>query len=106
MLLNDGTGRYPARIELPRPAFNEGFTSVRGQTHFDGNGDGLQDLLTVHTRNDDALPNLPFTGRYVQVLVNRRGAGFVDETRARMGGQTATTAERGADGEPLHNYAG
>ena len=28
VLLNDGTGHYQARIELPRPAFNEGYTSV------------------------------------------------------------------------------
>ena len=56
VLLNDGTGHYPVRIELPRPVFNEGFTSVTGQTHFDVNGDGFQDLLMVHTRNDNALP--------------------------------------------------
>ena len=105
VLVNDGTGHYPARIELPRPAFNEGFTSVRGQAHFDVDGDGLQDLLMMHTRNDDAPPTLPFTGRYVQVLVNRGGT-FVDETVARMGDQAATTAQRGAYGEPLHNYAG
>ena len=106
VLLNDGTGHYPARIELPRPAFNEGFTSVRGQTHFDVDGDRFQDLLTVHTRNDDALPNvLPFTGRYVQVLVNRGGTSFGDGTRARMGDQSATTAERNPDGDPLNNHA-
>ena len=106
VLVNDGTGHYPARIELPRPAFNEGYTSVTGQTHFDVDGDGFQDLLTVHTRNDDALPNvLPFTGRYVQVLVNRDGTSFVDETLARMGDQSVTTAERNQDGDPLHNAA-
>ena len=103
-LLNDGTGHYPARIELPRPAFNEGYTSITGQTHFDVNGDGFQDLLLVHPRNNDALPNvLPFTGRYVQVLVNRGGTTFGDESPARMGDQSATTPERDADGNPLHN---
>ena len=106
VLVNDGTGHYPTRIELPRPTFNEGYTSVRGQTHFDVNGDGFQDLLTVHTRNNDALPNvLPFTGRYVQVFVNHGGASFGDETRARMGDQRATTPERNPDGDPLHNDA-
>ncbi len=50
VLLNDGTGHYPVRIELPRPAFNDGYTSVRGQTDFDFDGDGFQDLLMVHPR--------------------------------------------------------
>ena len=106
VLLNDGTGRYPIRIELPRPAFNEGFTSVTGQTHFDVDVDGFQDLLMVHTRNDNALPNvIPFTGRYIQVLVNRAGTSFRDGTRASMGDQSTTTAERTRDGHPLHNGA-
>ena len=62
-LINDGTGRYPARIELPRPAFHSGFTSVTGQTHFDVDGDGFQDLLLVHPRNDDGPPDeIPWTG--------------------------------------------
>ena len=85
VLVNDGAGHYPARIELPRPAFYEGYTSVRGQTHFDVNGDGFQDLILVHVRNGDVL--LPPTtvrgsGRYVEVLVKpprgvvrRRNAG-------------------------------
>ena len=70
VMVNDGAGHYPARIELPHPAFNEGYTQVTGQTHFDVDGDGLQDLLLAHLRNDESLPNLPATGRYVQVLLN------------------------------------
>ena len=105
VLLNDGTGHYPARIVLPRPAFY-GYTSVAGQTHFDVNGDGFQDLLLVHPRNDDGPPGvIPWTGRYIQVLVNRRGRSFGDETLARMGDQSATTPERGPDGQPLYNVA-
>ena len=96
VLVNDGTGHYPERIELPRPAFNEGYTSVVGQTHFDVNSDGFQDLLLVHTRNDDALPDvLPFTGRYIQVLINDEGEAFVDETSTWMGDQS-TSIETGA----------
>ena len=104
VLINDGTGHYPARIKLPLPAFADGFTSVAGQTHFDVNGDGFQDLLLVHPRNDDGPPNvIPWTGRYVQVLVNRGGTSFGDETSARMGDQSAITSERNPDGDPLHN---
>ena len=106
VLINDGTGHYPARIELPRPAFADGYTSVRGQTHFDVNADGFQDLLLVHPRNDDGPPSvIPWTGRYVQVLVNRGGMSFADETPAWMGDQSATTPERDPDGERLHNSA-
>ena len=106
VLVNDGTGHYPVRIELPRPAFNEGYTTVGGQTHFDVNRDGFQDLLMVHVRNNDALPDvIPFTGRYVQVLVNRGGTWFADETTTWMGDQSATTPERDPDGGPLYNNA-
>ena len=106
VLVNDGTGHYPVRIELPHPAFYEGYTSVQALTHFDVNNDGFQDLLLLHNRNDDTLPNvIPFTGRYIQVLINRGGTSFGDETPTRMGDQSATTPERDADGEPLHNAA-
>ena len=104
--MNDGTGHYPTRIELPHPAFYDGYTSVPALTHFDVNNDGFQDLLLVHERNDDTLPNvIYFTGRYIQVLINRGGTSFDDETPARMGDQSATTPERYPDGEPLHNAA-
>ena len=106
VLVNDGTGHYPERIELPHPAFYNGYTSVQRLTHFDVNSDGFQDLLLLHDRNDDTFPNvIPYTGRYVQVLVNRGGTSFVDETPARMGDQSATTPERDPAGEPLHNAA-
>ena len=104
VLVNDGTGHYPERIELPHPAFYDGYTSVQALTHFDVNADGFQDLLLVHERKDDTLPNvIPFTGRYIQVLINRGGTSFGDETLAWMGDQSATTPERDADGNPLYN---
>ena len=106
VLVNDGAGHYPARIELPHPAFNEGYTQVTGQTHFDVNGDGFQDLLLAHLRNEESLPNIPATGRYIQVLVNRGGMSFGDETAAWMGDQSATTPERNPAGEPLYNAGG
>ena len=106
VLVNDGSGHYRERIELPHPAFYEGYTAVQALTHFDVNGDGFQDLLLVHSRNDDTFPNvIYFTGRYIQVLVNRGGTSFHDETATRMGDQSATTPERDPDGEPLHNAA-
>ncbi len=106
VLVNDGTGHYLARIELPHPAFNDGFTNVSGQTHFDVDSDGFQDLVLVHTRNDDLPGVLPFTGRYIQFLVNRGGTSFGDETLTWTGDQSATTPQRNADGEPLDNAAG
>ena len=106
VLVNDGSGHYPARIELPHPAFYEGYTSVQRLTHFDVNRDGFQDLLLLHDRNDETFPNvIYFTGRYIQVLINRGGTSFDDETAARMGDQSATTPERDPEGEPLHNAA-
>ena len=104
VLLNDATGNYPARIELAHPSFNEGYTLVRGQTHFDVNSDGFQDLLLLHTRNPYGNPDvLPFTGRYIQVLINDQGTSFVDETSTRMGDQSATTAMYESDGVGLYN---
>ena len=106
VLVNDGTGHYPARIELTHPAFYDGYTSVQELTHFDVNDDGFQDLLLVHDRNGDTFPNvISSTGRYIQVLINRGGTSFVDETPERMGDQSATTPERDPDGEPLYNAA-
>ena len=116
VLVNDGTGHFPARIELPRPAFADGYTSVTGQTHFDVNGDGLQDLILAHPRNDNGPPHvLPWTGRYIQVLINegvpsfvlrrRRAMSFVDETSTWVGKQRRTTPERNAAGDPLTNGA-
>ena len=104
VLVNDGTGHYPTRIELPRPPFNEGYTRVSWLTHFDVNADGFQDLLLAHRRLYEGPTNeIPDTGRYIQVLINRGGTSFSDETPAWMGDQSATTPERDADGNELFN---
>ena len=116
VLVNDGAGHYPARIELPHPPFNDGYTAVNALTHFDVNGDGVQDLILVHHRNDDGPPDvIPWTGRYIQVLINRgtpsrvlrrhRSMSFADETPTWMGEQSATVPQRNADGVELTNYA-
>ena len=111
-LLNDGAGHYPHRIELPHPAFNDAYTEVNGLTAFDVNDDGFRDLLLVHTRNDDGPPDvIPWTGRYIQVLLNRRvplpggGLWFGDETTTWMGNQSATTPEQDPYGDLLINSA-
>ena len=106
VLVNDGTGHYPTRIELPRPPFNEGYTRVSWLTHFDVNEDGFQDLLLVHRRLYEGPTNeIPDTGRYIQVLMNRGGMSFGDETITWMGDQSATTPERDSEGDELYNDA-
>ena len=115
VLVNDGTGHYPARIELPHPAFNDDYTAVNALTHFDVDGDGFPDLLLVHHRNDDGPPDvIPWTGRHVQVLVNlgtpspvlrrRRAMSFIDQTPTRMGDQSPAPVGRGhrAGGAAAH----
>ena len=106
VVVNDGTGHYPSRIELPNPAFNDENTNVQreGLTHFDINNDGFKDLLLVHQR--DGPPEvLSFTGRYIQVLINDDGEAFVDETSTWMGDQSLTTPERDPNGDGLYNRA-
>ena len=116
VLVNDGAGYYPARVELPHPAFNDGYTAAHALTHFDVNADGFEDLLLVHQRNDDGPPDvIPWTGRYVQALVNRgtpsrvlrrrTAMSFGDETPTWMGDQHATTPERNPNGDELSNFA-
>lgn len=52
-------------------------------THHDLDRGGLQDLILVHDRNDGTdLPGEPFTGRHFQVLLNRGGMQFEDESEA------------------------
>ena len=110
VLVNDGAGYYPTRIDLPRVRFFDGFTAVAWLTHFDVNDDGFADLFLMNTRNDDVDPDaLAWTGRYIQALVNRRvplpggGIWFGDETDTWVKGQEATTPERLPNGEPLVN---
>ena len=104
VVVNDGTGHYTSRIELPDPAFNDGYTAAQALAHFDVNSDGLQDLLLVHER--DGPPEvLSFTGRYIQVLINDDGEAFVDETSTWMGDQSLATPQRYPNGDPLHNAA-
>ena len=75
-------------------------------TYFDVNNDGFQDLLLVRTRMYEGPTNeLPNTGRYIQVLLNRGGSSFSDETPTWIADESATTPERDAEGNELHNAA-
>ena len=101
VLVNDGAGYFDERVLLPQPPFHEGHTSVPALTHHDLNGDGLQDLILLHQRNDDGPPGRPFTGRYMQVLLNLSGLKFEDVTDEWMGDQSATSHEEFAAGFPM-----
>ena len=60
--------------------------------------------MLAHRRLYEGPTNeIPDTGRYIQVLVNRGGTSFGDETPAWMGDQSATTPERDAEGNELVN---
>ena len=80
VVVNDGNGHYPSRIELPDPAFNDGHTAAEAPlTHFDVNSDGFKDLLLVHER--DGPPEvLSYTGRSV-VVTMQEVAALVDRAR-------------------------
>ena len=90
VLVNDGTGHFPSRIELPHADFYEGFTAVAAMTDFDVNGDELPDLILAHSRND-AIPEIP--GRAVVHGAPRPGA-----DRPRRTASSATRRRRGSRG--------
>ena len=101
VLVNDGTGHYPTRFELPHPAFNDGYTRVFGITDVSFNEDGWPDLLMLHVRND-VLGG--WLSRYIQALVNvGDGTAFVDETSTWIADQSATTPRINEDGYDLYS---
>ena len=92
VVLNNGSGYFPAENarRLPLPDFYHGYTAVNASASWDMNGDGKNDLVLVHTRNDDVSGSdveTPWTGTYVQVLIQTGNAEFVDQTAERMGNQ-------------------
>ena len=102
VLENDGRGRFGNLRVLPAPKWFGGFTAVPSITHYDLNSDGLNDLILVHVRNDGTnLPGEPFTGRYVQLLINAGGGLFEDETQAWMGSQATAASEGDTSGDAL-----
>jgi hypothetical protein len=101
ILFGDPQGYFSRdnRILLPLPDYNLAYTAVSSIAAGDLNGDGFDDLLLAHVRNDGVDESLPevgasFTGRFIQVLINQGGSGeFTDETTMRMGDQATTAAE-------------
>ncbi|MCC2634800.1 MAG: repeat protein [Ramlibacter sp.] len=77
ILLNDGTGKFtPSTRALPPGPFGADTTLVDSQAR-DLNGDGRMDLVVLGHRFDGS-------GRAVQVLMNKGGGRFADETAERM----------------------
>ncbi len=110
VLVNDGTGHFPKRIELPHPRFYRGLTEVVSITDFDLNEDGWQDLVFSHTRNDLSTDvetgTLAFTGRYIQTLINNGDLSFGDQTSTRVKGQSPARRQRFPNGDGLYNTVG
>ncbi len=96
VLLNDGRGYFPqsGALRLPLPAFYHGYTSAKFGGSWDMNGDGLKDIVMLHTRNDDVSgPEMEpaWTGLYIQFLQQTASGQFVDVTAARIADQGAWT---------------
>ena len=97
LLVNDGSGFYPANkaIKLPNPNFYYGYTSVQGVDSFDINRDGLKDLVLLHTRNDDVsgpLVETAWTGSFFQILLQTADGQFSDKTEIYLPDQSAWSA--------------
>lgn len=98
LMINDGAGYFPSEraVKLPLPNFYYGFTSVQDAKALDVNGDGLQDLVLIHTRNDDVsgpLVETPWRGTYIQVLQQDALGGYVDRTNEMIGDQSAWSSQ-------------
>lgn len=94
VLLNDGQGQFPQSdaVRLPLPAFYHGYTSARFGGSWDTNGDGLRDIVMLHTRNDDVSgPDVEtaWTGLHIQILQQLPSGQFLDVTPARIPDQSA-----------------
>lgn len=94
VLINDGRGYFPqTRVAaLPQPAFYHGYTAARFGGSWDMNGDGLKDIVMLHTRNDDVSgPEMEtaWTGMYIQFLQQQPNGQFIDVTAQRIPDQGA-----------------
>jgi len=88
VLINDGTGDFTKRprIVLPRGAFGA-VSTVDDIVPMDVNGDGRPDLLVLSTQS----AALQDQGAALQLLMNRDGSSFVDESATRLGPNASRT---------------
>jgi len=78
-LINDGTGHFSLLPDAIPPKPNAPTDIALAMNAADVNADGFLDLLISWTKGD------PFyQGRYIQVLMNKGDATFLDETQARL----------------------
>ena len=79
VLVNDGTGHFSVRAgALPPRPWNNTATGLDIRAT-DLDLDGYQDLAMTYTQTDP-----PYTGRWIQILMNNRNGTFRDETFARL----------------------
>ena len=89
VLINDGRGSFAASAihNLPQsPVTPESTVDIDAM---DLNGDGLNDLVVSVTRGGDGSTGTYYGTGYIQLLINRGGGQFSDETAARYPAQTA-----------------
>jgi FG-GAP-like repeat/RTX calcium-binding nonapeptide repeat (4 copies) len=83
LLINDGTGNFSASAILSLPKSPIVPDTVNDIDAVDLNGDGLNDLLVSVTRDGDGSTGQYYGTGYLQILINKGGGQFVDETAAR-----------------------
>lgn len=89
VLFNNGSGSFAASAmyQLPQsPVTPEAVIDIDA---VDLNGDGLNDLVMAITRGGDGSTGPYYGTGYIQILMNRGGGQFVDETAGRYAAQVA-----------------
>ncbi|MES2183057.1 MAG: FG-GAP-like repeat-containing protein [Pseudomonadota bacterium] len=89
VLVNDGKGSFansPVFLLPQSPILPESTVDIDA---VDINGDGLNDLVMSITRGGDGSTGQYYGTGYLQILINRGGGQFADETASRYAEQTA-----------------
>jgi hypothetical protein len=91
VLINDGSGSFANSpiIQLPQsPVTPESVIDIKST---DLNGDGLNDLILAITRGGDGSTGQYYGTGYIQILINKGGGQFADETASRYAQEVANT---------------